>query len=151
MPILPHGSELINRTAGLDERESLTEKAKSMESINLNPREVSDLEMIANGALSPLEGFMTKDEYKNVLDLMRLLNGIPWTIPITLSVLKADADRYKEGNDIALYGKANHLLGILHLDEKYQFDKETEAQQVLRTTDESHPGVQYLKRAGSEL
>lgn len=151
MPILPHGSELINRTAGRDERERLTEKAKSMEAINLNPREVSDLEMIANGALSPLEGFMTKDEYKSVLDLMRLSNGIPWTIPITLSVLKADADRYKEGNDIALYGEANHLLGILHLDEKYQFDKEKEAQQILRTTDESHPGVQYLKSIGEML
>ena len=141
MPILPHGSELINRTAGRDERDRLAEKAKSMESISLNSREVSDLEMIANGALSPLEGFMRKDEYNSVLDLMRLANGIPWTIPITLSVAKADGDRYKEGNDIALYDKANHLLGILHLDEKYQFDKEKEAQQVLRTTDDSHPGV----------
>lgn len=151
MPILPHGSELINRRAGRDERDRLAEKAKSMEAINLNPREVSDLEMIANGALSPLKGFMTKGEYTAVLDLMRLPNGIPWTIPITLSVAKAHADRYKEGHDIALHDGADHLLGILHLEEKYPFDKDKEAQLVLRTTDDSHPGVQYLKSIGGML
>ena len=151
MTIPPHGSILVNRIAEGDERVHFIEKAKSMEVIHLNPREVSDLEMIASGALSPLEGFMVKEEYSSVLDLMRLPSGLPWTIPITLSVQKADADKYKEGNDSALYDQANHLLGILHLDEKYRFDKEKEAHLILRTTDESHPGVQYLKGIGDTL
>ena len=151
MAIPPHGGVLINRTAKGDKRVHLIEKAKSMELIHLNTREVSDLEMIASGALSPLEGFMLKEEYNSVLDLMRLPNGFPWTIPITLSVQKADADKYKEGNDIALYDQSDYLLGILHLDEKYQFDKEKEAHKILRTTDESHPGVQYLKNIGDIL
>ncbi|KPJ55700.1 MAG: sulfate adenylyltransferase [Deltaproteobacteria bacterium DG_8] len=151
MAILPHGGALVNRTVEGDERTHLIEKAKSMEVIHLNSREVSDLEMIASGALSPLEGFMVKEEYSSVLDLMRLPNGLPWTIPITLSLAKADVDRYKEGSDIALYDQADHLLGILHLDEKYRFDKEKEANQILRTTDESHPGVQYLKGIGDTL
>jgi len=151
MALSPHGSVLVNRTAEGDQRVHLIEKAQSIEVIHLNPREVSDLEMIASGALSPLEGFMVKEEYSSVLDLMRLPSGLPWTIPITLSVQKADADKYKEGNDSALYDQADHLLGILHLDEKYQFDKEKEAHLILRTTDESHPGVQYLKNIGDIL
>jgi sulfate adenylyltransferase len=151
MAILPHGGALVNRQAEGDEKAHLIEKAKSMEVIRLNSREVSDLEMIASGALSPLEGFMVKEEYESVLDLMRLPNGLPCTIPVTLSITKADADRYKEENDCALYDHSDHLLGILHLNEKYQFDKEKEADQILKTTDESHPGVQYLKSIGDIL
>ena len=151
MSISPHGSVLINREAEGDQRDHLIEKTKSMETIHLNSREVSDLEMIANGALSPLEGFMLKEEYTSVLDLMKLPNGLPWTIPITLSAAKSDADRCKEGNDCALYDQEDHLLGILHLEEKYKFDKEKEALEVLRTTDENHPGVQYLESIGEIL
>lgn len=151
MTIAPHGGVLVNRVAEGDEKAHLIEKAKSMEVIHLNPREVADLEMIASGALSPLEGFMVKEDYNSVLDLMRLPNGLPWTIPVTLSVPKADADKYQEGNDSALYDHVDNLLGILHLEEKYQFDKGKEADKILKTTDESHPGVQYLKSIGDIL
>ena len=151
MTIKPHGGTLVNRIAQGEVKDHLLEKANAMASIRLNAREVSDLEMIATGALSPLEGFMVKEEYQSVLDLMRLPNGLPWTIPITLSVTKANADNYKGGNDYTLYDHTDQLLGILHLQEKYQLDKEKEALSVLKTTDETHPGVQYLKSIGDIL
>ena len=148
MSIVPHGGELIDRFAKGNERERFLEKAPSLPAIRLNPREVSDLEMIAVGALSPLEGFMSKEEYVSVLDLMRLPNGLPWTIPITLATTKEESNRCKAGNDAALYDRNDYLLGILHLEEKYQCDKEKEASAVLKTTDQSHPGVQYLSTIG---
>lgn len=148
MPILPHGGVLIDRIAKGNEREQLLEKAPSLPKIHLNPREISDLEMIAVGALSPFEGFMRSSEYKGVIDLMRLPNGLPWTIPITLAIAREESNRYREGNDVALYGQGDYLLGVLHLEEKYHCDKEKEAAAVLKTTDQSHPGVQYLNASG---
>jgi len=148
MPIAPHGGTLINRLIEGAEKEKLKEKAGSLERKRLNARELSDLEMIATGALSPLEGFMTGADYLPVVDRMRLGNGLPWTIPITLSAEQKDVQRLKEGSDIALVNAADQVLAVLHLEEKFSFDKEHEAQQVLRTTDENHPGVQYLKAAG---
>ena len=148
MPIEPHGGTLINRIVDGETKNKLEQKARGLEQITINSREISDLEMIATGGLSPLEGFMSKQDYASVVDLMRLKNGLPWTIPITLSVARKDAERLKEGSDVALINEQETLLGILHLEEKYGFDKEHEAQQVLRTTDEKHPGVQYLKSIG---
>lgn len=148
MPIEPHGGTLINRIVDGETKNKLEQKARGLEQITINSREISDLEMIATGGLSPLEGFMNKQDYASVVDLMRLKNGLPWTIPITLSVARKDAERLKEGSDVALINEQETLLGILHLEEKYGFDKEHEAQQVLRTTDEKHPGVQYLKSIG---
>jgi len=151
MSIEPHGGVLVDRIAEESEKESLKNKVGRMEQIHLNPREISDLEMIAIGAFSPLEGFMGKEDYLNTLDFMRLAHGSPWTIPVTLSVTKKESERLKEGEDIALLDQQGNILGCLHLDEKYGFDKEREAEQVLRTTDEAHPGVQYLKAMGDVL
>ena len=148
MPIEPHGGTLINRMVDGETKNTLQQKARGLEQVTINSREISDLEMIATGGLSPLEGFMTRQDYASVVDFMRLKNGLPWTIPITLSIARKDAERLKEGNDVALINEQETLLGILHLEEKYGFDKEHEAQQVLRTTDEKHPGVQYLKSIG---
>ena len=151
MSIEPHGGVLVDRIAEESEKESLKSKVGRMEQIHLNPREISDLEMIAIGAFSPLSGFMGKEDYLNTLDFMRLAHGSPWTIPVTLSVTRKEAEKLKEGEDIALLDQQGNILGCLHLDEKYGFDKEREAEQVLRTTDEIHPGVQYLKTMGDVL
>jgi sulfate adenylyltransferase len=151
MLIKPHGGVLINRMITGDAKERLEERCGGMERIQLHPREVSDLDMIAVGAFSPLTGFMCQVDYLSVIEYGRLPRGLPWTIPITLGVDKKEADRYKPGEDIALYDSQEHLLGVLHLQEKYLFDKEKEARQVLLTTDIAHPGVKYLMEMGEVL
>jgi sulfate adenylyltransferase len=133
------------------EKEKLEQKCGSMERIHLSPREVSDLDMIAVGAFSPLYGFMSQAEYLSVVEYGRLPRGFPWTIPITLGVGQKEAEKFKAGDDIALYDKQDNLLGVLHLHEKFLFDKEKEAKQVLRTTDIAHPGVKYLMNMGDVL
>lgn len=144
--IEPHGGRLINRLVKEKVQKSLIEKAFNLKEIHLGRREVSDLEMIAIGAFSPLEGFMVKKDYENVREVKRLANGLPWTIPVTLSVKEAEAKRLKEGEDLSLLDPAGITLAILHLEEKYSYNKETEAAQVYGTKDRKHPGVNKLYR-----
>ncbi len=151
MPIKPHGGVLVNRVVEGKERELYEQKIGSLESIHLTPKEVSDLEMIAIGAMSPLEGFMCKEDYMTVLDFKRLANGLPWTIPVNLSVNADQVDKYKEGEDVALYTQKDGLLGILHLEEKWKFDKEMEAKKVYLTEDKKHPGVAAINSMGDYL
>jgi sulfate adenylyltransferase len=121
-----------------------------MPRIDLRQREVSDLEMIANGAFSPLEGFMCEDDYTAVRGNKHLASGLPWTIPITLSTTDEIAGVLVEGSDIALYSN-DHLLGVLHLRQKYRYDKQREAERVYLTTDLAHPGVNALFDQGDWL
>ena len=149
-PIRPHGGTLVNREVTGDERERLVQAAMEMPALHLNPREISDLEMIASGAYSPLEGFLDRSDYSSVCANMRLANGIVWPIPITLSITNEQADAFRRFEDLALY-QGDHLLGIFHLAEKYRYDKVREAELVYRTTDEAHPGVQALYKQGDWL
>src|SRR5256714_6747132 len=146
-----HGGRLINRETTGVERETLLERAPAMQRINLRPREISDLEMIANGAFSPLEGFMCEDDYIAVRGNMHLASGLPWTIPVTLSASDDLAGRLSEGSDVALYSIDDHLLGVLHLRQKFRYDQQREAERVYLTTDHSHPGVRALYEQGEWL
>lgn len=146
--IRAHGGKLVHRIAEGKEREALLEKVPSMPRLTLNQRETADIEMIAIGAMSPLEGFMTREDYVSVLDLKRLAKGLPWTIPVVLAVKEGDGAEYREGAEVALAGEDGEVLGVLDLEEKYQVDKQQEAEKVLLTTDETHPGVQYLDTIG---
>jgi sulfate adenylyltransferase len=143
----PHGGKLINRFVDSKESAALTQKAKGLKSISLSPREVSDLELIADGAFSPLTGFMNQDDYQSVLTNMRLANGLPWTLPVTLSVAAVQAGSFKAGEAVALKA-GEDTLAILHISDIYSFDKEKEAKQVYGTNDMSHPGVAYTHKLG---
>ncbi|MBI4412562.1 MAG: sulfate adenylyltransferase [Deltaproteobacteria bacterium] len=152
-PLPPHGGELIDRVLVGRERDEAVKRASSLARITLNDRELSDLDMIACGALSPLTGFMHLKDYKSVLDTMHLVSGpatggLPWTIPITLAVKKENAGKYKEGEDVALYDPAGTPVAILHLKEKFTYNKEEEAAKVYKTTDKAHPGVAVVYDQG---
>lgn len=149
--IEPHGGRLINRVVKEKERESLIEKAFNLKEIHLKKREVSDLEMIATGAFSPLEGFMKKEDYESVLEVKRLSNGLAWTIPVTLSVREEEAERLNAGDELSLLDPAGTTLAILRLEEKYRHDKEKEALQVYGTRDRKHPGVDKVYQMGEIL
>lgn len=143
--ISPHGGKLINRVLEGKEREKLIEKANQIEVMFLNQREISDLEMIATGAMSPLEGFMDSENYESVRDFMRLKNGLVWSIPITLSLKEELSGKNFINKELALKDMNGNLLAIIEVEDQYKVDKKREAEQVLKTSDSAHPGVQYLK------
>ncbi len=144
-----HGGELINRIIEGGERDKLLTAAEALTVKVLNDREMSDLDMIASGGLSPLEGFMNQEDYDSCVEKMRLSNGLAWSVPIVLSATSDEAGAYETGKDIRLDAPDGTPLAILHLEDKYEVDKEKEAQNVYRTTDSAHPGVAVIKEMGN--
>jgi sulfate adenylyltransferase len=131
--IRPHGGTLVDRTA---ER---PDGVDSLERVTLTSREVSDLDMISSGALSPLEGFMAREDYERVVAEMHLASGLPWALPVCLAV-----DEPPSGDTVCLADEAGRLLAVLEVEETFEYDKEREAAQCFRTTDAEHPGVARL-------
>ena len=148
-----HGGKLINRIVSTEEREVLLDKAThyDMKKIQLNSREMSDLDMIAVGAMSPLEGFMCKADYDNVVDNMRLASGLPWSIPIVLSATKEKIEGLKPGKDVALVDQSSEVVAVLHLEEIFHHDKQKESLEVYGVDDTKHPGVDYVCKMGEYL
>ncbi|RJP70084.1 MAG: sulfate adenylyltransferase [Candidatus Abyssobacteria bacterium SURF_17] len=117
-------------------------KAEKLPKVIMTSRETSDLIMMAIGAFTPLDGFMTKADWKGVCAEYKMANGVFWPIPITLSAKKEVANSIKEGQEIALVDEeTNELMGSMKVTEKYTIDKEYECKQVFRTNDLEHPGV----------
>lgn len=146
--IPPHGGRLVDRRLRGAEREAEERRIRTLRRIALDEWAISDLELIAVGAFSPLEGFMGQEDYQSVLERKRLANGLPWTIPITLAVSRREADALGEGDPVALTDREDRVLGLLYLEQKYVVDKEREARQVFGTTDPAHPGVRRLYETG---
>jgi sulfate adenylyltransferase len=131
--IRPHGGELLDRSG---ER---PDGVEALETVRLTSRELSDLDMLASGALSPLTGFMGRDDYERVLEEMRLASGLPWALPVCLAVAEAP-----NGDRIALAGESGLPLAVLEVEDVFSYDKEREAERCFRTTDAAHPGVARL-------
>lgn len=146
--IPPHGGTLVDRTLRGTLREAAIERAASLPRLTLNAVNYSDLELIANGAFSPLIGFMDSTAYKSVVEDMYLPNGLVWTMPITLAVDEAQARTYSVGQELALYDADDRFVGLMELSDIFTYDRAAEAQKVFRTTDEKHPGVARLYRQG---
>ncbi len=149
--IAPHGGTLSVNQASAEEQAELRERARSLPRVVIGSRQIADLEMLAVGAFSPLNGFLQRADYLSVLNSMHLSNGLPWSIPVTLSTSTEQAVQLKEGEQIALVDAEGALYAVLQLQEKYPYDKQLEAQQVYRTTDDAHPGVQVLYQQGDVL
>ena len=111
--IAPHGGKLINRVATPAQKAEFLSKADSLPRVALDERAFSDLVMIAIGAFSPLTGFMTAADYNNVVPKMRLADGLPWSIPITLSVTEAVAAPLTVGTLIRLDDSTGRFVGVL--------------------------------------
>ena len=147
----PHGGVLVNRFVSPQAEEEVRRELPTLPQVCLDPRQLSDAYLIAQGALSPLEGFMGSNQYNSVLHQMRLPDNLPWTLPITLAVSREVAMSLREGQDVALVGPSGEHVGQLHLEEIYPYNKELEAQQVYRTADEAHPGVAIVYQQGDLL
>jgi ATP sulfurylase len=146
----PHGGQLINRLLRGQMREAVQERAEDLYKLNLNAMNLSDLELISSGAMSPLVGFMGQADYERVVNEMRLSNNLLWSIPVTLPVDDDTAATIEPGQEIALC-EDGKVLAVMEVAEKYGYDKEREAELVYGTTEEAHPGVARLYRQGDIL
>jgi sulfate adenylyltransferase len=129
----------------------LTHESLKTRRLILNSRQLSDVLLLATGAFSPLQGFLTRGDYERVLTEMRLGNGAVWPLPITLAVSREEADCLPEGEEVALYDEQDGLVATLRVDDRYEYDREKEAVLVYRTNDPDHPGVRKLLEQGEVL
>ncbi|MDJ0792702.1 MAG: bifunctional sulfate adenylyltransferase/adenylylsulfate kinase [Woeseiaceae bacterium] len=142
----PHGGELKNLYLDNGAAEAAKRTAGDFPSWDLTERQVCDIELLLNGAFSPLEGFLNKDDYDAVCSGMRLVSGVLWPMPITLDVSEEFAADLESGDTIALRDLEGVIVATLEVGDVWTPDKETEARNVFGTTDEKHPAVHYLNR-----
>lgn len=139
-----------------DRRSELLAEARGLPTIPIDARVAADLELLAVGAVAPLRGFMGHDDYEAVVHRMHLADGTVWTIPVTLRVAAEAAATLHVGRRVALTSvvdgaAADEPLAILDIEEIFRGDKQAEAREVYRTTEEAHPGVAALYRQGDVL
>jgi len=146
--IKPHGGKLINQFITENEKEEWKKIATHLPSILLSDWSLSDLELIANGAFSPLTGFMNEEDYLSVLENMRLSNGLVWSIPVTLPVDKITSEQLEAGSTVSLKGKDGILYGFITIDGTFSYDKKKEALMLYGTEDIQHPGVKAIMKKG---
>ncbi|MHA0857714.1 sulfate adenylyltransferase [Paenibacillus sp. CMAA1364] len=143
--ILPHGGKLVQRVVQGEERERLLQDAQQFKQIAINAWTISDLDLIAVGAFSPITGFLNEEDYKSVLSTMRLADGTVWSIPITLVIDPIQASELKVDEQVALVGVEDGILyATLEIQSIYEVDHAQEAIHVFGTNDTEHPGVNKL-------
>jgi sulfate adenylyltransferase len=144
----PHGGALELRLAGQEDISAAARQAASLPGIEAKSRRVlSDLELLAVGAVSPNRGFMTQEDYDPVCREMRLANGLPWSLPITLSATEPEAEALKVGEPAAIVHEGR-AVATIEVEDLFDYDPRTEAELTYGTTDENHPGVAYLYSQG---
>ncbi|MGE5222349.1 MAG: adenylyltransferase, partial [Omnitrophica WOR_2 bacterium] len=145
--ITPYGGNLINLMVSPEERQSLADLAARLPSIQISPRSVCDLELLATGGFSPLDRFMRKADYERVLTEMRLSDGTLFPIPITLKVDEEVLPKW--GEQITLCDERMNMLAVMQIEEVYRLDPQREARLVLGTTDPRHPLVSEMVKWGN--
>ncbi|MBW4636188.1 MAG: sulfate adenylyltransferase [Iphinoe sp. HA4291-MV1] len=146
--IQPHGGTLVNRSLYDYERQTAIEYAYTLPQLTLSQRNLADIECIATGVYSPLQGFVNEEDYYNIVNDMHLSNGLAWTIPVTLQIPEMVSDKYKLDTEIALVHPNGDILAVMSITNKFKPDQDYEAEKVYGTTKDAHPGVSVMRAEG---
>ena len=139
--IPPHGGTLVNR---LCQKNYNHEELNLLEKIILNENQLLDLEQIAHGVYSPLDGFMDRTELESVLDKLELPNGTIWTIPILLDINTEDSKNINDGDKVTLLNSEKQIVGWIDVSQKYTYDKSKLSEKFYGHSDKNHPGVKII-------
>lgn len=131
--IKPHGGKMVNRFGRVD--------TKGMFAIDTTTDLAADAENIADGIMSPLEGFMVQQDLESVTERGRLTNDVAWTIPMILAVNRETATAAKDAGDVLLRDPLGNEYAVLHVEESFKLARRDIAKNVFGTVDMSHPGV----------
>jgi len=135
----PHGNKLIDRLV-ISEKKNMD----GMYTLQVSNDLRNDIENMADGIFSPLEGFVGEDDFQSIVKRGRLSNGLAWTVPITLDIDEQEGRKMKDAGQVALTSDNNEKFAILHVEEVYSFDKIACAKSIYQTDDIKHPGVEKM-------
>lgn len=140
--IAPHGGRLVDSVLRGRVKDRALQDAADLFEISVDERLSREIENIANGVFSPLEGFMVEEDLEGVVGSKRLCSGLPWTIPIVLDVDEAVADRVSVKDTVRI-SVGGRFVATMLIEDKYRFDRKRLAQSIYGTVDPSHPGVAH--------
>ncbi|MEX0385408.1 bifunctional sulfate adenylyltransferase/adenylylsulfate kinase [Spiribacter onubensis] len=143
--IPPYGGILKDLRLDAESARAAKDAAVDYPSWDLTGRQLCDLELLANGGFSPLEGFMGQADYERVVTDMRLADGTLWPMPVTLDVSETFAGEIASGDRVALRDPEGVILAILTVSDIWRPDRGVEAERVFGTTDPGHPAVTWLR------
>jgi len=143
---LPHGKKLVDRFVVSDKK-----SMEGMYTLQVTNELRNDIENIADGVFSPLEGFVGEDDFHSIVKTGRLRNGLAWTVPITLDVDQQEASKMKDAGQVSLATDDKEKFAILHVEEIYSFDKIACARSIYQTDDIKHPGVEKMVNMKDKL
>ncbi|MDY0131687.1 MAG: bifunctional sulfate adenylyltransferase/adenylylsulfate kinase [Desulforegulaceae bacterium] len=146
----PYKGKLLNLTPDEDEKIKRKEKAGQLVQVALSKRSMLDFELIANGGLSPLNGFMNKKDYDLVLEKMETSTGLFWPLPICLDIDQKTYEAVKNQKQAALTDEEGFQLAIIEIEDIWKPDKSKEAIKLFNTENSQHPGIKYLKTKTKE-
>ncbi|GBC70065.1 Sulfate adenylyltransferase [archaeon HR01] len=146
----PHGGRLVKQAAEGKKRDRLVEEAAHMPSIDITMEKAVELENIAYGVYSPLEGFLSQEDFEHCLNSMRLTSDIPWTIPVILDISEEESKKFSLSETVALKLDSTYI-GLLDVEEIYDYSKSQLAEKVFKTTSHEHPGVQKILKMKEKL
>lgn len=161
--ISAHGGKLVNKISSSQEREEILNRGKSLRKLVLDKEKIKDVKNLANGIYSPLEGFLREEDFKRVVEEMRLQNGVVWPIPIVLDISKAEFEEIKNEKEILLTYRGSPSVATYRGDggwtpvallediEIYSYDKDDFVQKVFSARNRNHPGVDEVYRMGDFL
>ncbi|MBD3189704.1 MAG: sulfate adenylyltransferase [Candidatus Heimdallarchaeota archaeon] len=149
--INPHGNKLVNRIVDEQTKEKWLTEYHEMPQLSISSEALLDVQNIAHGVFSPLEGFMLEEDVQSIIQYDRLPDDLPWTIPIVLDVTPETAEKHQEGEEIALVNGDESLIGVLSLEEIFDYDKKGVATSVFQTLDVDHPGVKKVMNSKEKL
>ena len=144
MIVKPHGGTLINRILSEKEREAILSYQDKFFNLEIDEEKAIEIQNIATGVFSPLQGFMTQDDFREVIQHNRLASGHAWTLPIVLSVGKESTKQFAK-NDTIILKKDKEAIASMQVEDIYTWNFEEYAKNVYGTTDEKHPGVQQVE------
>jgi sulfate adenylyltransferase len=146
----PHGGKLIDLTASEKRKEDLLVEFSELQSFVINKELAQEIDNIAKGVFSPLEGFLTRNDFESVLSRGRLASDVPWTIPIVFDISESEKDGVSVGDDIGISLNGDPIA-VMTIDDMYSYDKKEFAKSVFRTTDSEHPGVAKINHMKDKL
>ena len=148
--ISPHGGKLINLTASEKKREDIISEFSELHSFDIKKDLAQEIDNIAKGVFSPLEGFLTRSDYESVLSRGRLTSDVPWTIPIVFDISKSEMEGISVGDDIGINLNGDPIA-VMTIDDIFSYEKKEFAKSIFGTTDNDHPGVAKISGMKDKL
>jgi len=148
--ITPHGGKLVDRILDESERKRVLEKFSEYHQLEVSKEIAQEIDNIASGVFSPLEGFLTKRDFDSVLKNGRLADNTPWTIPIVLDIDDANLGNTRPGDYLGILLNGTPIARM-HVEDIYNYDKADFARSVYGTEDPKHPGVEKINAMAENL